>query len=225
MEKNVQNVYSMLRFQRDNKILEEQKMNMKPLKQGLIQGLQHDRFILGIDGLSRSGKTTLVNRLKQWLQTEEYPAIIFHLDDYIEDRKKRYNTGNEEWYEYYTLQWDAEYLKQELFSKVHTVKELTLRVYDEQKDSHFLKKTSIPQNCLIIIEGVFLQRPEWKSHLDYIVYLDCPRETRFKREKEATRQKVDKFKNRYWKAEDHYLETIRPHEGAELVISQPKQPV
>ncbi len=200
-------------------------MDINHLKQALEKGLQNDRFILGIDGLSRSGKTTLVNKLKQWLHKEGHPAIIFHLDDYIEDRNKRYNTGNEEWYEYYSLQWDAEYLKQELFSKVHTGKELTLQFYDEQNDSHFLKKTSIPQNCLIIIEGVFLQRPEWKNHLDYIVYLDCPREARFKREKEDTRQKVDKFENRYWKAEDHYLETVRPLEGADLVVSQPVQPV
>jgi uridine kinase len=200
-------------------------MDINQLKQALKQGLQHDRFILGIDGLSRSGKTTLVNNLKEWLKTEGHPALIFHLDDYIEDRKKRYNTGNEEWYEYYSLQWDAEYLKQELFSKLHTEKELTLSFYDEQNDSHFLKHTSIPRKCLIIIEGVFLQRPEWKINLDYIVFLDCSREERFKREKEVTRQKMDKFKNRYWKAEDHYLETVRPLEGADLVISQPVQPV
>jgi uridine kinase len=200
-------------------------MDINQLKQALKQGLQHDRFILGIDGLSRSGKTTLVNNLKEWLKTEGHPALIFHLDNYIEDRKKRYNTGNEEWYEYYSLQWDAEYLKQELFSKLHTEKELTLSFYDEQNDSHFLKHTSIPRKCLIIIEGVFLQRPEWKINLDYIVFLDCSREERFKREKEVTRQKMDKFKNRYWKAEDHYLETVRPLEGADLVISQPVQPV
>lgn len=76
-----------------------------------IKGLSHEilstgtgnRFILGIDGLSRSGKTTLINKLSHMLQEKNIPICVFHMDVYIERHKKRYDTQHKEWYEYYNL--------------------------------------------------------------------------------------------------------------------------
>ncbi|MGQ0438274.1 kinase, partial [Bacillus sp. B-TM1] len=51
-----------------------------------------------------------------------------------------------------------------------------------------------------------------------MVYLDCPRETRFLRESKETQKKLLKFENRYWKAEDYYLETESPKDRADLII-------
>ena len=51
-----------------------------------------------------------------------------------------------------------------------------------------------------------------------MVYLDCPRETRFLRESKKTQKNLSKFENRYWKAEDYYLETELPKDRADLVI-------
>ena len=51
-----------------------------------------------------------------------------------------------------------------------------------------------------------------------MVYLDCPRETRFLRESPETQKNLSKFKNRYWKAEDYYLETELPKDRADVVI-------
>ncbi len=79
---------------------------------------RENRFILGIDGLSRSGKTTFVANLKENMKQESIPFHIFHIDDHIVERNKRYDTGFEEWYEYYYLQWDIEWLRQKFFSKV-----------------------------------------------------------------------------------------------------------
>ena len=49
-----------------------------------------NRFILGVDGLSRSGKTTFVNKLSHMLQEKNIPICVFHMDDYIVERNKRY---------------------------------------------------------------------------------------------------------------------------------------
>ena len=76
---------------------------------------KENRFILGIDGLSRSGKTTFVANLKENMKQEGIPFHIFHIDDHIVERNKRYHTGYEEWYEYYYLQWDIEWLRQKFF--------------------------------------------------------------------------------------------------------------
>ncbi|MGG2937467.1 kinase [Bacillus pacificus] len=179
---------------------------------------RENRFILGIDGLSRSGKTTFVANLKENMKQESIPFHIFHIDDYIVERNKRYDTGFEEWYEYYYLQWDIEWLRQKFFRKLQNETRLKLPFYNDEVDLCEMKKVQIPIVGVIIIEGVFLQRKEWRDFFHYMVYLDCPRETRFLRESPETQKNLSKFKNRYWKAEDYYLETELPKDRADVVI-------
>ncbi|KLA31670.1 kinase [Bacillus cereus] len=179
---------------------------------------KENRFILGIDGLSRSGKTTFVTNLKENMQQESIPFHIFHIDDHIVERNKRYHTGYEEWYEYYYLQWDIESLRQKFFQKLQNETKLKLPFYNNETDSSEMKKVQIPIVGVIVIEGVFLQRKEWREFFHYMVYLDCPRETRFLRESEETQKNLSKFENRYWKAEDYYLESETPQKRANLVI-------
>ncbi|MGG0289724.1 kinase [Bacillus pacificus] len=179
---------------------------------------KENRFILGIDGLSRSGKTTFVTNLKENMKQESIPFYIFHIDDLIVERNKRYDTGYEEWYEYYYLQWDIEWLRQKFFQKLQNETRLNLPFYNDKTDSCEMKKVQIPIVGVIVIEGVFLQRKEWRDFFHYMVYLDCPRETRFLRESEETQKKLSKFQNRYWKAEDYYLETELPKDRADLII-------
>lgn len=176
------------------------------------------RYILGLDGLSRSGKTTLTNKLKDALRRRNIEVLVFHLDDYIVERSKRYNTGHDEWFEYYFLQWDIESLRDNLFKKLRDNKTISLAVYDASSDQHVIQNVVIPDTCIIIVEGVFLQRKEWRNYLDFTLYLDCPRETRFSRESMNTQKEIDKFKKRYWKAEDFYLNTEKPKYTADCVI-------
>ncbi len=176
------------------------------------------KIVLGIDGLSRSGKTTFAKKIEHHLQEKNISVCIFHIDDYIVERKRRYNTNFEEWYEYYHLQWDAELLKHNLFKELKVSKELHLKNYDYNSDTQKLQVVTIPDTCFIIIEGVFLQRREWRRFYDYMIYLDCPKIKRFKRESDETQKNIEKFEKRYWRAEDYYMEIVSPKEQADLVI-------
>jgi uridine kinase len=179
---------------------------------------QNQRIVVGIDGLRRSGKTTLTNKLVQYLQEKNISVCLFHIDDYIVERKRRYNTGYEEWYEYYNLQWDVNWLTDHFFAKLKKSKELPLLTYDCDSDTQKLEINKIPDTCVIIIEGVFLQRKEWRNFYDSIIYLDSSREKRFNRESEDTQSNIEKFQNRYWKAEDYYIAAESPLAQAHLVI-------
>ena len=176
-----------------------------------------ERLIIGIDGLSRSGKTTFVHKIETYLLEEKIPVHIFHIDDYIVEKKRRYHTGHQEWHEYYYLQWDVEWIKENLLKQLKDSKELRLLTYDPDQDMQIEQMVSIPDTCFILLEGVFLQRTEWRSFFDFMIYLDCSREKRFARESLETQQKLDKFKNRYWKAEDYYLDSLKPQEQADFV--------
>ncbi|MFQ3542484.1 kinase [Halobacillus rhizosphaerae] len=176
------------------------------------------RFILGVDGLSRSGKTTLVEKITRRLSFAHVPVYVFHIDDLITASTSRYHTGYPEWYEYYYLQWEVDYLTKQLFQKIRTSESLQLLIYNAEEDEQTMHTIFLPSSCVVIIEGVFLQRKEWRGYFDYLVYLNCSREIRFKREKETTQRNFCKFINRYWKAEDFYLKTEKPLSSADHVI-------
>lgn len=179
----------------------------------------NQRLIFGLDGLSRSGKTTLSKKLGVRLKEKNIPYQMIHMDNHIVEREKRYHTGHEEWLEYYQLQWDVEWLTHQLFEKLKLSNELNLPLYDINSDTSMLKTIQLPKDGVIIIEGIFLQRKEWRPFFDKIVYLDCPRTERFLREGKEVQENLSKFRNRYWKAEDFYLSNIQPKENADLVIN------
>ncbi|EJQ95888.1 kinase [Bacillus cereus] len=184
----------------------------------VIKEHKDERFILGIDGLSRSGKTTLVKELEEDMKKSGIPFHIFHIDDYITQRNKRYATGFEEWYEYYNLQWDIEWLQRNFFWKLQSDIQVQLPFYHDETDICEMKEIQLPLVGVIIVEGVFLQRKEWRNFFHYMVYLDCSRETRFLRESEETKKNLPKFQSRYWKAEEYYLEKESPRDLADFVI-------
>ncbi|WP_102028405.1 kinase [Salirhabdus sp. Marseille-P4669] len=177
-----------------------------------------ERFIVGIDGLSRSGKTTYTNLLHQKLIEYQMPILVFHMDDFIVERKKRYDTPFDEWYEYYQLQWDVDYLKKVFFSKLKTASQVVLPSYDPDNDDIVQKKMKLPTPCIILIEGVFLQRKEWHKYFDFFIFITSSKDKRFQREHADTKKKIDKFKTRYWIAESYYLENRNPEKHANLVI-------
>ncbi|MCH7322610.1 kinase [Solibacillus sp. MA9] len=178
-------------------------------------------FIVAIDGLSGAGKTTIVNQLVNEIEN----VVILHIDDHIVKREMRYNTGHDEWFEYYQLQWDTNYLKERLYKKLHqNEKQLHLPFYDKEKDIHISKSIQIPPKSIVIIEGIFLLREEWKAFYDYIIFLDCPKEVRYERVLHRDtyignlEERLMKYQNRYWVAEDYYLKMQNPFKLAHTIM-------
>lgn len=178
-------------------------------------------FIVALDGLSGSGKTTLARLLKDELEN----VLLIHIDDHITERKRRYHTGRAEWFEYYQLQWDTAELKEQLFEKLRSgEKELSLLFYDKEKDCSSVKALSVMPGAIVLVEGVFLLREEWKAFYDYAIFLDCPRAVRNERvlKRDAyigdLTERLKKYQNRYWKAEDYYLEKQKPLQSAHEIF-------
>lgn len=182
-------------------------------------------FIVGIDGLGGSGKTTLAKTLYDHLNMQNYEVSLIHLDDYIVARDRRYRTGEPDWYEYYYLQWDIEVLKEDLFFKLYrNDSKLSLPYYDKENDIITAQKMTINPKSIIFIEGVFLQRTEWRKYFDYVIYIDCPDELRKERVLNrdvyigSYKARLKKYKIRYWLGEEHYLKILDPKKYADEIV-------
>ncbi|WP_235616316.1 uridine kinase [Lysinibacillus parviboronicapiens] len=149
---------------------------------------------------------------------------VIHIDDHIVESNKRYNTGFAEWYEYYYLQWNIELIKKDILKKLHCNKtEILLLFYDRTTNLMTNRKMVVATDSILLIEGIFLQRHEWRKFYDYTLFLQCSRTIR--EERVLSRDsyigdlhaRMDKYKSRYWQAEAYYMKKENPLQQADKI--------
>ena len=183
-------------------------------------------FIVGVDGLGGAGKTTFVKNLKEQLKDKGHEVITIHMDDYIVESSKRYKTGYEEWYEYYYLQWNIDLLLTELFQPLFNgANMVNLPLYNRTNDTVSKQRIQIQSNSIVLIEGVFIQRREWREFFNFVIFIDCPHNIRKNRVLYRDKYigdyqyRLNKYQNRYWIAEDNYIEIENPLEKADVLYT------
>ncbi len=182
--------------------------------------------IIGIDGLGGAGKTTICEKISRQLHAAKLPVTVLHIDDFIHPRSVRYRGDVPEWECYYYLQWRYAPLL-ELINALRRDRTYsgTVQLYDKDRDCYFTEEITIPENGILLVEGVFLQRQELCGVFDAIVYLDVPESVRLARvlqrdgyigDAEAIRRK---YENRYFPAERFYVRNCKPEVRAEYVVN------
>ena len=185
-------------------------------------------ILVGIDGLGGAGKSTLSNTLYEELSSRDISVTILHIDDFIHPKNIRYNPNHEEWFCYYNLQWRYDYLIDHIVttSKYGEPFSADIELYDKDNDTYYEAPISISPNSVVIIEGIFLQRPELANVFDYIIYIDVPESVRLNRVLKRDGYIGDeeqirfKYENRYFPAERHYFAECAPDKNANIVIKE-----
>lgn len=183
--------------------------------------------LIGIDGLGGSGKTMYAYKLQRQLES----SVILHLDDFVHKKEVRYNENYEEWYCYYHLQWRYDYLIQKLLLPLKSGLDVdeTIEVYNRETDNYTLRKIEIPVGTTVIIEGVFLQRPELRPYFETVIYLELDKATRLKRISDrdiymGNKEEIAlKYELRYFPAEEKYIEQCNPLTLADVVENEVKE--
>jgi len=183
--------------------------------------------LIGIDGLGGSGKTMYAYKLQRQLEG----SVILHLDDFVHKKEVRYNDNYEGWYCYYHLQWRYDYLIQKLLLPLKSgldVNEI-IEVYNRETDSYTLRKIEIPVGTTVILEGVFLQRPELRPYFETVIYLELDKETRLQRISDRDIYMGNKeevalnYEQRYFPAEEKYIEQCNPLALADVIEDEVKE--
>ena len=170
---------------------------------------QADRpFVVGIDGMSSSGKTTMGNLLKM-----NYPeANLFHMDDYFLQPHQRTTErlaeagGNV----------DYERVYEEILSKLSDKNGLTYRAYDCQTQS-IGEECFVPWSPLVFVEGCYSHHPYFGELYDLKVFSEISAEEQVERIRIRNGEKMLKrFVEEWIPRENKYFETYKIKEKSGL---------
>lgn len=164
------------------------------------------------------------------LQTQLANAVVIHLDDFIHPRKIRYDDSVTEWEAFYYKQWRFDYLRKSILQPLASGLPVnaTIELYHKETDQYVRTPITIPIGTQVILEGVFLQRKEFRDFFDYVIYLDIDKNTRLNRVLErdtyiGTKEEIRaKYERRYFPAEAMYVKEYDPVRLADRVIPTKK---
>jgi uridine kinase len=193
-----------------------------------IVALRHPNtpFIAGISGIDTSGKSELTKGLGDFLNEEGYHVQIIHLDDFHHPRAIR-NGGVDEVENYYKRTFDLNLLRRSILYPIQNncgVK-TTLTLLDLDTDTYSRKISyRVFPHSIVLIEGIFLFRPELARVFDYKIWLDITEATAWKRieTRDVPRFGADilsRYERKYFPAQRIYIQKYQPKLKANLTIN------
>lgn len=140
---------------------------------------RHPRPTLAVDGPDAAGKTTLADRLAERL---EAPVLRASIDGFHNPPEVRRARGPLSPVGYYRDSFDlAALIDRLLVPFVDGSPTVTTRVFDARSEMARSKEAAVPERCLLIVDGVFLLRPELRRYWCFSVYLHVPPEVSLRR--------------------------------------------
>jgi uridine kinase len=140
----------------------------------------HQRVLVGIDGPDCAGKTTLADRLADPLRvttprtpTTEVATLQASVDGFNRPRVQRYQRGELSPQGYYLDGFDYPALVDQcLLPFLNGEAQVRTTIYDHRGDvRENTDATAVPARAVLILDGVFLLRPELRELWTLSVYL------------------------------------------------------
>jgi uridine kinase len=165
---------------------------------------------VAIDGADAAGKTTLADEIAALIAERGRTVIRASIDDFLQPRTTRHRRGHESPEGYYLDSFDYDALR-----------------------AHVLDHAQ-PTDGVILVDGVFLHRPELAGLWDFSVFVEVDFDEILRRalERDATRfgsreQAQRRYLARYLPAQRRYVEEVDPARLADVVLenTDPGRPV
>ena len=184
-----------------------------------------DRPVLvAVDGVDGSGKTTFAGRLAEAYGRVSRPVHIVHLDDYLNPRAVRYRLGRDSPEGYVTDTYNLAAFREHVLLPLGAGGNRTIipRWFDLHRDAPVATEpVDVPDDAVVIIEGMFLHRDDLWQAWDVSVFLNVPFDVSVARmaRRDGTSPDPDNPDNRrYVDGQRIYLSECSPADRATYVI-------
>lgn len=166
-------------------------------------------FIVAIDGMCLSGKTTLANEL-----AKSFEANVFHIDDFylpVNERAK-------DWKEKAGSNIDTERFLSEVLTPASGGKTVSYRAFDCHKNKTEFKGNFEP-TPVVIVEGTYSCLSQFEKFYSLKVFMRCTGETQIERLKKRNTESINSFLETWIPLEENYFNTCNVCKNSDIVIS------
>jgi phosphoglycolate phosphatase len=197
---------------------------MKSIVKEIFGKKKEGRFIVGINGVDTSGKTTFTKELKKYLEIEGHHVESLSIDDFHNESKIRYRNSDpvegyiNDAFDLVNLEHFLDEIKNKKIENKR-VKHLDLETdkFSKTKDYFFRNDT------IVLLEGVLLYRPPIEKYVDLKIFLDISFEEVLKRAKKRDIPKygiefLEKYKKKYIPIQKKYLKENNVKEKCDIII-------
>lgn len=197
---------------------------MKSIVEKIIEKKGNKRFIVGINGVDTSGKTTFTRKLKKELENKGFHVETISIDDFHNESEIRYKNPDpiqgyiDDGFDLENLENFLREIKQDNIEKK---KMIHLNLDNDTFSNE--KIYTFKDNTVILLEGVLLYREPINKYFDFKIFLEIPFEEVLKRAEKRDVPKfgiefLDKYRNKYIPVQKKYLREYKVKETCDLII-------
>jgi len=190
------------------------------------------RALVAIDGPDAAGKTTLARTLVRHLLR---PAVHASIDSWHHPREVRLRRGDESPEGYYLDSFDYDALVRECLNPFASgAQRVRTARFDYRVDREAEALQLVASDAVLILDGVFLLRPELRARWHLSVYLHVPESVTLARGVQRDIQLLGtdenvrrRYERRYLPGQAFYRRAAAPLDHADIVLdnSHPANPV
>lgn len=194
------------------------------LEQEILRRRTTSILRVGIDGVDGAGKTTLGNALAGALRAAAVPVVRASADAFHHPRAVRYRRGRDSPEGFFRDSYDYAALRRSLLDPLSPGGSRRFRtaVFDHRSDRRVdAAEERAEARSVLIVDGIFLHRPELRPYWDFSVFLDVRFEVSIPRGAQRGEGSADPFalgNRRYVEGQRLYIQECNPKAHATVVV-------
>ena len=177
------------------------------------------RVVVAIDGMDGAGKTHFANDLAVALTATGRSVFRASIDDFHRSQAERHARGADSADGYYRDSFDYSTFRRVLLEpfRMGGSTAFVTAAFDHVRDLPVQSKWRTgPKDAMLVLDGIFLNRPELAGLWNYSVWLDVPRD--IAEERMLDRDGATENAERHRGGQDLYLAEVNPRTTASSMI-------
>ena len=213
---------------RRDQILSRRKQFLAHLADLILRVERPHPLRVAIDGIDAAGKTTLADQLVAPIEARGRPVIRSSIDGFHRPRAERHRRGPDSPEGYYADSFDYDTLLEVLLRPLGPGgnRQCRLKTFDFRTDTPIHESPeSISEDTVLLLDGVFLLRPELSPTWDYRIFVQVDFEAALQRALQrdqhlfgSAQAVAVRYQQRYFPAQRMYLDSVQPRHLADVII-------
>jgi uridine kinase len=157
---------------------------LRDLRAEILHNYRVGRVILAVDGISGSGTAAFADDLAEVFREEDRAVFRASIDDFHRPREERYARGRTSAEGYYSDSFDYSLFRRVLIEPFRMAGSTGFQLvgFDEERNvGEEARWSTGPKDAFLIVDGVFLHRPELRGLWHYSIWLDVPVDEAYRR--------------------------------------------